>query len=367
MLAGRLQAQTFAVIGDFGWNTQNELDVSNLVKSWNPDLIITVGDNNYPNGGTTTMDPNVGQYYHEFIYPYTGTYGPGAAGVNKFFPTLGNHDVLTSSGQPYFNYFTLPNNERYYDHANGNVHFFALNSDPSEPDGFDSTSAQAMWLKNALQNATEKWKIVYFHHAPYSSDVYCGNSSWMQWPFKAWGASAVLTGHAHTYERIVLQGFPYFINGMGGDYPDPNAFGNPVQGSAVRFSSDNGAMRLDAAADSLVLSFITRAGNTIDRYVLHASPSSAVEMNEPATFAASYPNPFKGTAEIKLSTSEPGSIELCVYSVTGAMVKTVHWNNHPAGEQLLKWNSDGLQAGFYVYRIKVNDKWQAAGHCIVAE
>ena len=38
----------FAVIGDYGDAGQAELDVANLVKSWNPDFIITTGDNNYP-------------------------------------------------------------------------------------------------------------------------------------------------------------------------------------------------------------------------------------------------------------------------------------------------------------------------------
>ena len=56
-------AVTFAVIGDFGSNDANELDVANLVKSWTPDFIITVGDNNYPDGEASTMDANVGKYY----------------------------------------------------------------------------------------------------------------------------------------------------------------------------------------------------------------------------------------------------------------------------------------------------------------
>ncbi len=41
---------TFAVIGDYGLAGQPLLDVSNLVKGWNPDFIVTLGDNNYPNG-----------------------------------------------------------------------------------------------------------------------------------------------------------------------------------------------------------------------------------------------------------------------------------------------------------------------------
>ena len=83
-----------------------------LVKSWNPDLVITMGDNNYNNGEETTIDHNVGQFYQEFIYPYTGIYGAGAE-TNRFFPSLGNHDWVTRSGTPpvpwpYLQYFTLP-------------------------------------------------------------------------------------------------------------------------------------------------------------------------------------------------------------------------------------------------------------------
>lgn len=60
----------FAVIGDYGSGRPQEQDVANLVKSWNPDFIITTGDNNYPNGEASTIDPNIGQFYHDFIYPY---------------------------------------------------------------------------------------------------------------------------------------------------------------------------------------------------------------------------------------------------------------------------------------------------------
>ena len=52
----------FAVIGDFGLAGQPEADVAALVKSWEPDLIITTGDNNYPDGEAETIDDNIGQY-----------------------------------------------------------------------------------------------------------------------------------------------------------------------------------------------------------------------------------------------------------------------------------------------------------------
>src|SRR5574341_300066 len=40
----------FAVIGDYGTGDQVEGAVADLVKSWQPEFIITTGDNNYPSG-----------------------------------------------------------------------------------------------------------------------------------------------------------------------------------------------------------------------------------------------------------------------------------------------------------------------------
>src|SRR4051812_29681044 len=154
-LLGRLpraQAQTssvrFAVIGDYGLAGPAEADVAALVKSWSPEFIVTTGDNNYDKGGAATIDANVGQYYHDFIYPYLGAYGNGAD-RNRFFPILGNHDWYTAGALPYLNYFTLPGNERYYDMVWGPVHVFALDSDQHEPDGVTPNSLQGNWLRSA--------------------------------------------------------------------------------------------------------------------------------------------------------------------------------------------------------------------------
>ncbi|MBK9208621.1 MAG: metallophosphoesterase [Anaerolineales bacterium] len=112
----------FAVIGDYGLASQNEEDVANLVKSWNPNFIVTVGDNNYEKGLAETIDQNIGQYYHDYIFRYTGKYGNGSS-TNRFFPALGNHDWGNNGIKPYLDYFTLPGNERYYDFVGGSIHF----------------------------------------------------------------------------------------------------------------------------------------------------------------------------------------------------------------------------------------------------
>lgn len=180
VMAGVLPSQvdastlTIAVLGDFGGAsnyaaagpklayTNSEKVVSDLVHSWTPDCVVTVGDNNYEGGAYATIDANIGQYYHDLIYPYpsaafqdpktgggtspfTGSnynlylqdnngkhstpmsgYGPGAADeINHFFPVPGNHEYGTGNAYdpqafvhapdpaPYFDYFDFLTNSQY--------------------------------------------------------------------------------------------------------------------------------------------------------------------------------------------------------------------------------------------------------------
>jgi len=255
---------SFAVIGDYGSGMQPEADVADLVKSWNPDLIITTGDNNYPDGTSETIDHHIGQFFHEFIAPYIGGYGEGGQ-ENRFFPSLGNHDWQSTGAQPYLDYFTLPGNERYYDFNWGPVHFYALDSDSREPDGVGRTSQQAVWLQNQLAASTSAWDIVYFHHAPYSSGMH-GDVDWMQWPFAEWGADAVLSGHDHTYERILREDIVYFINGLGG--MSKYSFFGVIEGSQIRYNQDYGAMLVEAGENSIRFQFINRLNEVIDIFEL---------------------------------------------------------------------------------------------------
>jgi tartrate-resistant acid phosphatase type 5 len=253
-------AVRFAVIGDYGTGDQNEAFVADLVHAWKPDLVITVGDNNYPEGAAATMDEHVGQFYHDFIFPYTGKYGSGAD-VNRFFPTLGNHEWYTSGAVPYLDYFQLPGNERYYDFIWGPVHFFALDSEPSEPDGTGSDSVQARWLKAGLAASNSLWNVVYFHYPPYSSGFH-GSIAYMRWPFAEWGADAVLSGHDHDYERLQVDGIPYIVNGLGGGAIYD--FKKPLPQSVARYNTTYGAMLVTAIQDQLIFEFYNRHGKKVD-------------------------------------------------------------------------------------------------------
>lgn len=345
LLAGAHQegwAQRFAAIGDYGYAGPAERDVANLIKSWNPDFIITLGDNNYDLGDSTTIDQNIGQYFHDYIYRYRGAYGPSAS-TNRFFPSLGNHDYYTRNGEPYRVYFTLPGNGRYYDFVRGDVHFFVLDSDPAEPDGITVGSKQARWLRAGLAASTAPWRVVYLHHAPYSSGKH-GSTTDLQWPYRAWGASVVLAGHDHHYERLAVDGLTYFVNGLGGR-SIYSYTGQPLAASQKHFNGDYGAMLLSASPDSLSLRFYTRRRVLVDSYVLHR-PLAAVPTLYPVS-----PNPFQEAATIEYSLPGAATVQVRVLNTLGQEVAVLQQGAAAAGWHRLSWQRAGLVAGLYYVQL----------------
>ncbi len=223
-------------------------------------MIITTGDNNYPEGSAQTIDHTIGQYYQAYIHPYDGEYGEGAI-VNNFFPSLGNHDWITDQAQPYLVFFTLPGNERYYQFSRDPVAFFVIDSNAQEPDGVNRSSVQAEWIRHQMALSTATWNVVYFHHAPYSSGIH-GSTTWMRWPFLEWGADLVLSGHDHTYERLQVDGLTYIVNGLGGG--SIYDFLIPLPESLVRYNQEHGAMLIEADSQSLRILFMNIQGEVID-------------------------------------------------------------------------------------------------------
>jgi hypothetical protein len=174
------------------------------------------------------------------------------------------------SAQPYLDYFTLAGNERYYSFQWDFIDFFALDSDTAEPDGIGQSSIQAEWLQTKLAASTAVWKIIFFHHSPYSSG-YNGPVTYMRWPFQEWGADLVLSGHDHDYERLQVNDLLYIVQGLSGGQLYP--LGEKVPESQFRFAGEYGALLAEATPDSISITFITIQGEVIDKYTLaHPSP-----------------------------------------------------------------------------------------------
>ncbi|KIY94809.1 Alkaline phosphatase [Monoraphidium neglectum] len=240
-----------AVVGDFGSKDAGELAVSNLTQGWDTpsklDAVISLGDNAYFFGLASEIQERIPPYYGWAITTDTAT--------NRFWPCPGNHDWGGLCNDPkgldpylaYFKALSSKPNPRVYEHIIGELHFFMLDSHCSEPLGVTVTSQQAAWLKAALAASTAPFKIVAFHHPPFSS--FRGYQPNMDWPFAEWGADLVMAGHDHIYERLDnprkvpgKDGFPYFVNGAGGQAL--YTFSNPQPASAFKYKSDFGAQLL---------------------------------------------------------------------------------------------------------------------------
>jgi len=273
------KATRFAAIGDYGLNNVTEGNVSALVNSWAPEYVITLGDNSY---GNNDIDDNIGQFYANYIGNYSGAYGPGSP-TTRFFPSIGNHDYTDGAGiSAYLNYFNLPPgpaaDERYYDFVRGPVHFFVIDSNPTgtgaKVDGTKPDSVQGKWLQAKLVVSKQPWKIVYFHHAPYSSGFHGAENSsqTMRWPFEDWGASAVLAGHDHIYERFQIGGIPYFVNGLGADSSRKCNDFPVVPPSEDCHQGAGGAMLIEADQCTMTFEFYTHKKELIDTHTINKCP-----------------------------------------------------------------------------------------------
>ena len=209
----------FAVIGDFGKSGLAEKAVADMVDSWNPDFIITTGDNNYYEGKYSTITENITQYYGDYIYNYDAPDEYQCKGkafrdsINRFFPSPGNHDANNSDQlAPYLNFFTLPGQENYYKFVWGPVSFFSLDSETG------NLKTQKSWLFKELDSSQTAFNIVYFHHSPWSNGFH-GNNTNMQWDFYNHNVDVIFAGHDHIYSRIEKKnekGMYYVVNGLGG-------------------------------------------------------------------------------------------------------------------------------------------------------
>ena len=334
------------VTGDFGWNHPSALaDHGELVKGLDPDYVVTTGDNVQtslaPVTGTDMYDFTVGRNFCDFLNGAAS--GPfcesgGTSPSNRFFPAAGNHDHIEGDGggpiSNFTDYFNLPGlgttsqntsgSELYYDVVMGPVHVFVLDSDPMLLEtyhGLDATQGQIpgyttsptdqqrAWLESALAASSAPWKVIALHHSPYSSapvepGAGYGSAPWIQWPFATWGVDAVLSGHHHAYERLVVDGVQYVTNGLGGDdairtFADP-----PVAGSVVRVPNDGDDMvvgRLAATTTTLSFEAHDLQGNVVDRFSIGEGAPVALATAAPQQGTTPLEVTFDGSA-----SNDPG-------------------------------------------------------------
>ncbi len=91
------------------------------------------------------------------------------------------------------------------------------------------------------------------------------------------------------------------------------------------------------------------------------SDEQAVTIGLPREFSLSqnYPNPFNPSTKIEFSVPSDGRVQLKVYSLTGALVKTIMDEHKAAGYYSIDFNASQVPSGVYFYELS------GGGHQIV--
>lgn len=249
-----LRDTAVALITDFGNCDEGEQAVADMVDRWQPQAIVTAGDNTQTTEGCAP--------YTESVLPYYGEWLDRADGP-QFFPVLGNHDYNNEGAGleryvrafPYLSAADDPQ-RRWYERRIGGIHFFLLDSEVAG----DDARTQQEWLRSALETAAVSptdaaWRVVVFHRPAFSSGVH-GPWAPMQpsagWDYRGWGADLVVSGHQHVYEDVIVDGLHYLTAGVGASgteraCPAPDA---RTEGSRTCVAGA-GAVLLAASPDTL--------------------------------------------------------------------------------------------------------------------
>ena len=149
--------------------------------------------------------------------------------------------------------------ERYYTYTRGNVRFIGLDTNILD-------SKQLAWLENTLRSSSERWKVVYFHHAIYSSGSRHGSDVELRVRleplFVRYGVNVVFSGHDHIYERLKPQkGITYFVAGAGGKLRKGI---RSSEQTAAAFDQDQSFVLVEIAGEQMTFRAVSRTGRLID-------------------------------------------------------------------------------------------------------
>lgn len=235
--AAAAAAPVLLVTGDIDGCNEGE-DTAELVTKI-PGPVATVGDNAYP-GGTA----------EDFARCYDPTWGKLK---DRTRPVPGNHDYDVSKARPYYEYFGAAAGDPatgWYSYDLGTWHVVALNSNCDAVD----CEAQTKWLESDLAAHPTPCIAAYWHHPRFTSGTSGGDSAvgdfWKV--LYAHGASLVLSGHDHDYERFAPQdpsgkadrprGIRQFVVGTGG--AALGSIGRVAPNSEVRNNRAYGVLEL---------------------------------------------------------------------------------------------------------------------------
>ena len=216
-----------------------------------PGTVLALGDLVYPEGSA-----------EDFRKCYEPTWGRHKERTR---PTPGNHEYRSPDAAPYFAYWGERAGEPgkgYHSFDLGAWHIVALNSNVDARKG----SAQERWLRADLAKTKARCILAYWHFAVFSSGKHGGLPDMLPLYTALYeaGASVVLSGHDHNYERFAPQnprgrldperGIRSFVVGTGGAPLRPGQEAAP--NSEVFHARSWGVLRLELYEKGYTWAFI---------------------------------------------------------------------------------------------------------------
>ncbi|MEX2275391.1 MAG: metallophosphoesterase [Actinomycetota bacterium] len=221
--------------------------------------VLALGDLQYEDAST-----------EQFLASFDPSWGRG---LDRIYPTPGNHEYRTPDAQGYFDYFAERAGPGWYSFDLGEWHIVSLNSTCSNVD-CGKGSLQGTWLRRDLRRSDAECTLAFFHYPLVAS----GPTGLVQFPVvkNFWtvldrrGADVILVGHQHAYERFAPMtpgqqrdpaGIRQFVVGTGGKNTASQLVVAPNSKKRVRAL---GVLHLDLAAASYAWRFESIAGTTRD-------------------------------------------------------------------------------------------------------
>jgi len=94
------------------------------------------------------------------------------------------------------------------------------------------------------------------------------------------------------------------------------------------------------------------------------------ELPKPDITLSNYPNPFNPETTIIYNLLEESKVKLNIYNIKGQKIKTLLSDQISAGEHSIVWNGEDssgkkVSSGVYLYKLIVNDRFEAVKKCLL--
>ena len=233
---------------------------ADLALSLEPDAVLTLGDNQYPDGA---------------LSDYQQSYDPAWGRFRDItFPVAGNHEWHLPDAQGFRDYFGL--DPTWYTFTLGAWRLYALDGSCGDNGGCGPGSAQYEWLRSELPKHAEPMHP----RVLASAALLVGNGAWLQLSGRSVLEVARGRGHRPRPERARTQlrtvrpagadaqpsasGIVEIVAGTGGASEASYPFGDPIPNSMVRLNGI-GVVELDLWSDGWFERFVRPNGDVVDQ------------------------------------------------------------------------------------------------------